>query len=104
MTVLMVSSRFDYGSFTDDDVMIKSPSVKMLSLSLTSVLLLAVSVAGVVPLSSIPKTSNAPVLPGKFIIEVEDVSQIPSKRHLGSVGISKGGFNQWNALTVPMTT
>ena len=29
----MVSPRFDYGSFTDDDVMIKSPSVKMLSLS-----------------------------------------------------------------------
>lgn len=38
-----------------------------------------------VPLSSVPRVSSSNVVPGKFIIEVSEASEIPSKRGLESV-------------------
>ncbi|TDL26098.1 subtilisin-like protease [Rickenella mellea] len=56
----------------------KATACKLLTLLISASLSFAT-----VPLSSIQRVTTAPIIPNKFIVEVEDVSQIPTKRSMG---------------------
>ncbi len=55
-------------------------------LSSLVVLSCLVPVDAIVPLSSVKRVSSTNIVPGRFIIEVAEASQIPGKRSLTSVG------------------
>lgn len=56
----------------------------MKAFALVPLLSLLTSVGAVVPLFSISRTSSSNVVPGKYIIEVGKVSDIPGKRNTGA--------------------